>query len=707
MDPSLQPLLDRLVNLSGRFKNSETAVQEAIKIADISPEMALTRSRKVPRYLVRDVYERRISEPPGTRPLENLLQRLVKDGFFPDRLDAYANTIRKLGNVGTHTFGEKVEVADVYKSLAQLMPILEWYFEAERRKRSTDIHPGYSNRRKPTPSARNSTVAAATAAPHLAIVPKGLRSFDGHDADFFLDLLPGPRDKDSLPESIRFWKTHAEDTDPDLTFSVGLIYGPSGCGKSSLVKAGLLPRLASHVLPCTSMQRPTTPRSGCSRACENSVPHCRPTWDLKETMAALRLAASLPAGKKMLIVIDQFEQWLHAKRDEQNSRSGSIPTAMRRPACAMHPLGARRFLDGPSASWATCISSLCRAKISRWLTCSIRPCPQRSGSLWSGFRATRRTIAERAERIVSRSDRRRAGRTARVISVRLALFAEMVKGRPWTLATLKAVGGTAGVGVSFLEETFSSAVADRKNRRTRMPPEGCSRLCCRIRERTSKDTCGRTTSFWKPRDMPNILRNSRNCCAYLDGELRLITPTDSKAVDPKAAEAGGRSGAVQVKKYYQLTHDYLVHSLRDWLTRKQRETRRGRAELRLANRAAAWNEKPENRNLPSFWEYLNIGLLTKRKTWTPIQLQMMHRAADAWSPFGDGDSADRVDRRWQGNLRTCSGEFPSRATHCRRHRRGSQNCRSIGELFVAGLIRCSHLRTPLQPRAPSKSCTRP
>ena len=38
------------------------------------------------------------------------------------------------------------------------------------------------------------------------IVPKGLRSFDEHDADFFLELLPGPRDRDGLPESIRFWK---------------------------------------------------------------------------------------------------------------------------------------------------------------------------------------------------------------------------------------------------------------------------------------------------------------------------------------------------------------------------------------------------------------------------------------------------------------------------------------------------------------------
>ena len=109
-----------------------------------------------------------------------------------------------------------------------------------------------------TATPQGSQAAGSTAAPSdtksdkqpvLRIVPKGLRSFDEHDADFFLELLPGPRDRDGLPESIRFWKMRIEETDPDKTFRVGLIYGPSGCGKSSLVKAGLLPRLAAHVVP--------------------------------------------------------------------------------------------------------------------------------------------------------------------------------------------------------------------------------------------------------------------------------------------------------------------------------------------------------------------------------------------------------------------------------------------------------------------------
>ena len=71
--------------------------------------------------------------------------------------------------------------------------------------------------------------------------------------------------------------------------------------------------------------------------------------------------------------------------------------------------------------------------------------------------------------------------------------------------------------------------------------------------------------------------------------------------------------------YYQLTHDYLVPSIREWLTRKQRETRRGRAELRLADRAAFWNAKPENRHLPSVLEWANIRLLTKKPDWTESQ----------------------------------------------------------------------------------------
>jgi hypothetical protein len=106
-------------------------------------------------------------------------------------------------------------------------------------------------------------------------------------------------------------------------------------------------------------------------------------------------------------------------------------------------------------------------------------------------------------------------------------------------------------------------------------------------------------------------------------ELRLITPTDPEG---SSADETSQPKGQTAHRYYQLTHDYLVPSLREWLTRKQKETRRGRAELRLAERAALWSAKPENRHLPSWWEWLNIRLLTSRRRWTGPQQAMMLRA---------------------------------------------------------------------------------
>ncbi len=153
----------------------------------------------------------------------------------------------------------------------------------------------------------------------IKIVPKGLRSFDAHDADFFLELLPGPRDRFGVPDSIRFWKTRIEEPDPDKTFSVGLICGPSGCGKSSLVKAGLLPHLSDDVsavyVEATAAETETRLLNGLRKRC----PALPANLGLKETLAALRRGQGIPAGKKVLIVVDQFEQWLHAKKGQENT----------------------------------------------------------------------------------------------------------------------------------------------------------------------------------------------------------------------------------------------------------------------------------------------------------------------------------------------------------------------------------------------------
>ena len=172
---------------------------------------------------------------------------------------------------------------------------------------------------KETVAARASTTLATGSGEAARIVPKGLRSFDEHDADFFLELLPGQRGRDGLPDSLRFWKTRAEATDASDTFAVGLLYGPSGCGKSSLLKAGLLPRLSSQVIAvqfeATAEETETRLLHGLRKKCLDLPPDL----GLKESLAAVRQGRGVAAGKKILIVIDQFEQWLHAKGAEPNT----------------------------------------------------------------------------------------------------------------------------------------------------------------------------------------------------------------------------------------------------------------------------------------------------------------------------------------------------------------------------------------------------
>lgn len=452
----------------------------------------------------------------------------------------------------------------------------------------------------------------------LQIVPKGLRSFDAEDSDFFLDLLPGPRNRNGLPESIQFWKTRIEETDPDQTFSVGLIYGPSGCGKSSLVKAGLLPRLSKDVTAIYVEATPDDTETRILRGLRKSLTELPPDLGLVETFARLRRSE----GSKVVIVLDQFEQWLHAHRAEQETElvaalrqcdGGSLQAiAMVRDDFAM---AAARFMDSldipilQGHNYATVdLFDLDHAqKVMIKFGHAFAKLPAHVGKLTDDEKSFVQSVASGL------------AEDGKVVSVRLALFAEMVKGKAWVPATLTDVGGTDGVGVNFLEETFSSRTANPKHRQHQQAarevlkallPEVGSDIKGHMR--SHKELLGASGYQNKPGEFNDLLR-------ILDGELRLITPTDPEGFQ---TESGSDLGS----KYYQLTHDYLVPSLREWLTRKQQETRKGRAELKLAERAALWNAKPENRHLPSLFEWASIRTLTEKQKWTEPQRQMMGKA---------------------------------------------------------------------------------
>ncbi len=499
----------------------------------------------------------------------------------------------------------------------------------------------------------------------IKIVPKGLRSFDEHDADFFLELLPGPRDRDGLPDSIRFWKRKIEQLDPDLTFRVGLVYGPSGCGKSSLVKAGLLPRLGKHTLPVYIEATPDETEARLLKGLRKVCPELPRGLGLVESLASLRRGRVLPAERKVLLVLDQFEQWLFSRRGEGNTE---LVAALRHcdgehlQAVVMVRddfwMAATRFMrdleirlvEGENSAAVDLFDLDHARKVLAAFGRAFGKLPENASDASSDQKAfLNESVSGLAEE-------------GKVISVRLALYAEMMKGKPWASSTLKEVGGTKGVGVTFLEETFSATTAPPEHRLHQkaaqavlkaLLPESGTDIKGQMRSR--QELLEASGYAYGPRDFDDLIR-------ILDPELRLITPTEPEGVEgderrvegENKAVAGGEwrvegeneeeaGGGLRVAgksrsipairhpppstRYYQLAHDYLVHSLREWLTRKQRETRRGRAELRLAERSALWNAKSENRHLPTLWEWLGIRTFTHRQRWTDPQRAMMQRAS--------------------------------------------------------------------------------
>ena len=460
----------------------------------------------------------------------------------------------------------------------------------------------------------------------IKVVPKGLRSFDAHDADFFLSLLPGPRDRDGLPDSLRFWKRRIEETDPDNTFAVGLIYGPSGCGKSSLVKAGLLPCLSPDVVPVYIEATPNETETRLLRGLRKRVPDISTDLGLKETLGMLRRGPLIPEGKKVLLILDQFEQWLHANKSEENTQ---LVQALRqcdggRVQCIVMVrddfwLAASRFLrelevrllEGHNIALVDLFDIDHAKRVLAAFGRAFGRLPEN----------TRHPLKEQQDFVDQAVNG--LAEESKVICVRLALFAEMMKGKPWTSASLKEVGGTRGVGATFLEETISAPTASPEHRfhqkaaravlKDLLPASGTD-IKGYMRSRSELLTASGYEN--RPDDFAELIR-------ILDSEIRLITPTD-----PEGKMAGDESvtNTDAGEVYFQLTHDYLVHSLREWLTRKQRETRQGRAELRLSNISDSWNSKPEKRFLPSWLEHLNIRSYTDRNKWTETQKIMMARA---------------------------------------------------------------------------------
>ena len=197
------------------------------------------------------------------------------------------------------------------------------------------------------------------------------------------------------------------------------------------------------------------------------------TLGLKETLAALRRGQGIPPGKKLVIVIDQFEQWLHTNLDVPNNE---LVQALRQCDCRHVQcivmvrddfwMAATRFMreleirliEGQNSAAVDVFPLGHAKKVLSAFGRAFETLPDNSGE----------TSPEQKQFL----EQTTAGlaRDGKVAPVRLALFAEMMKGKDWTPTSFKEVGGTEGVGVTFLEETFSGQPPRRNAATTRKQP---------------------------------------------------------------------------------------------------------------------------------------------------------------------------------------------------------------------------------------------
>jgi serine/threonine protein kinase len=458
-----------------------------------------------------------------------------------------------------------------------------------------------------------STKSADTQARIPRVVPKGLRSFDRSDSDFFLALLPGPFDRTGMPEGLRFWKNQIE---AQQSFRVGLVSGPSGCGKSSLIKAGLLTRLSPKIASVYIEATQEDTSAKLLEEIQRRIPEVA-GQSLSDALISIRRRKLLPHGGKLLLVIDQFEQWLYARK---NFAQSELTDALRQ-------------CDGESIQAILMVRDDFWQSIGRFFKELDIPVVERENSAmvdlfdldhakkvlmlfgqaynklpddFASCSQDQQKFIEQAIDELSQDDK--------VISVRLALFCEMMKSKPWTPNILAELGGISGVGVTFLEEMFGDRHVPIQYRQHQEGVRGLLGALLPAAGAIIKGHSRQLSELRKAAGYEERPKEFAELVNFLDKQLHLITPVDSK------------EEAQEETRRYQLTHDYLVPSLREWLTQKQKMTNRGRAELKLAERAAIWGANKEDKQLPTLLEWLQIRRWTQSSKWKDAERSVMEKA---------------------------------------------------------------------------------
>ena len=305
----------------------------------------------------------------------------------------------------------------------------------------------------------------------VKIISRGLHPYEAQDAPFFLDMLPGPRDAGGLPESVEFWRSRIEGQSGEECFRVGLLFGPSGGGKTSLIRAGLLPVLSERI----SLEHIEATTDGTEatllKRLQKRSPGLSEGLGLASMLIAARKGVTLLGGKKLLVVIDQFERWLRVGRAGEER---GLVTALRQ--CDGEHVQALLVVRDDAWSGASRFMRDLGDRINEGSnSAAVDPFDRgHARKILAAFGRALGTLPEELLPLSEDQEKFLEGAISaldaggQILPISLVLLAETVKREAWNEKTLSEVLRIRDVAKAFLEMAFSA----RSHAGVRASPEG-------------------------------------------------------------------------------------------------------------------------------------------------------------------------------------------------------------------------------------------
>lgn len=475
-------------------------------------------------------------------------------------------------------------------------------------------------------------------------LPTNLRPLQTIDTRAFLEMLPGPRDASGVPQSVQFWKDRIDVRGPREPFRVGLLYGPSGSGKSTFLHSGLLPLLSKNVIVVYLETHPSGTEQRLRRALRRAFPELVETLTLPEMVTVIRRGDGLEKGDRLLVVLDQFEQWLHGNLE--SAETELVRTLRQCDGDRVQTLLVVRddFWLATSRLMQAIEVPIIEGNNSRLLEPFDEKHLRRLATAWY------RTVNGTADAVAQRPSLDEAAgiepaaadefadavvgllATETTLSrapLHLAMLVMLLGRERWTADRVRSFRSVAVMQQLYLRRWFDGSDAPLEFRNHAQA----------IRQVLHVLAGDATTLKAEPVSRDRLQRASgyeQQATAFdelleiLDQRMRLVQAVDETATTENVAAAELANSERSKETHdirYQLGHDGLVPIVRQWLADERRATRTGRAQELLEERAGSWSRQPASTQLPGILETLQIRLGTRRREWSVDQRRMMRAAS--------------------------------------------------------------------------------